>query len=196
MAILCPPCGYGFRQGVRIFDIDHMIDLTDTKLYTLENVWQTLTPEQQADVIDFWERTGLLPKAADATERSRQVVFIVRDHRRQIVGVCSVYRQFVRRLTSQMLMFRTLIDKPFRRSGIGLELLKKTRDFFNARFIDGTDTDCIGLMVILENRQLNAVVRRAVCPRTGFIFIGLNDRGQQMRVFYFDNAKIGADAPV
>ena len=41
---------------------------------------------------------------------------------------------------------------------------------------------------LLENRNL------AIWPRTGSVFIGVNQKGIHMRVAYFDNATISNDS--
>jgi hypothetical protein len=158
--------------------------------YTLENAWQAVTPEQEKDVLEFWERNGLSADHLDLTVRVGQAVFIARGLDRRVIGVSTAVRSFVRRLNSHVYLYRTMTGTDARYLGVGMDLLVSSRNFFNERFRNGTDTGCIGLMFVLENQEIAASYRQAVWPRTGFIFLGYDKRGRQVRIFYFDNACI------
>jgi len=162
----------------------------DKLYYSLENVWRNISPAQADDVLSFWEKNGLQIDELNLRQRARQAVFIARNLKQNVIGVCTVYKSFNKRLNNYVYNFRTLITPDSRHMGIAIDLLKKTRDFFNHRFKEKTDTDCIGLMFTIENPEIAATFKQAVWPRTGFIFLGYNKKGQQIRIFYFDNANI------
>ncbi len=54
----------------------------------------------------------------------------------------------------------------------------------------GSIKTCIGILFNLENERIGAVFREAIWPRTKFIFMGYNNRDQQIRAYFFDGAKI------
>lgn len=158
--------------------------------YSLDNVWQRATPEQEAEVRRFWQDSGLRLNDARLEQRCRQLVLIARNLQQNVIGVCTAYKTFARGLNNYVYMYRTMVNADYRRSGMAIDMLETTRDFFNERFRSGIDAECVGLMFVLENPELGAAIRRAVCPRTGFIFMGFNRKGQQVRLFYFDDARI------
>ncbi|MFH1156221.1 MAG: hypothetical protein V1793_20635 [Pseudomonadota bacterium] len=118
------------------------------------------------------------------------MVLVARDIRRRVIGVCSAYKSFVKRLNNHVYVYRTLVIPGFRRTGIAISMLQTTRDFFNAQYQNRIDTEAIGLMFILENPDLGAILKQAVWPRTGFVFLGYNNKMQQVRISYFDKAMI------
>lgn len=158
--------------------------------FTLETVWQTITPDQEHDVLGFWETNGLSAEQLNLKERLPQVVLIARDLTRAVIGVCTAYKSFVKFLNNYVYIYRTMVANESRYLGVGMELLVTSRDFFNQRFKDAVDTECIGIMFTLENQKIASAFKEAVWPRTGFVFVGYNQKGQQTRIFYFDGARI------
>lgn len=126
----------------------------------------------------------------EAEERAEQVVFVARNLVRKIVGLCTAKKIFSERLNNFVYFYRTMVDSGSRRYGLALELLIKTRDFLETRFTNGIERESIGILLTIENEDINATFCKAVWPRTGFAFIGFNRRGHQARVYYFNCAEI------
>ena len=165
--------------------------MNDPKEYfILENVWKQITPDIKEEVIQFWEKNSVPLTKQEAETRSQQVVFIAKNIKHHIIGVCSVNRIFIKNMNNYFYYFRTMVDPLFRRMGLAVRFTLETRNFFNSLFIDGKDRSCIGMYIVAESELLNQNIRQAVWPRTGFVFVGFNQKGQQMRVFYFQDAEI------
>ncbi len=158
--------------------------------YFIENVWEALTPELEAEVLAFWEECGLVRTETDLRKRAQQAILLARDIRRKVIGVATVFNTFVQRLNNHVYVYRTLVAPPFRKIGVAISMLQTARDFLNDRYREGIDRTCIGLMFILENPELGKQFKQAIWPRTGFIFLGYNRKRQQVRIFYFDGAVI------
>ncbi len=160
------------------------------KYFILENVWKQMTPEIQEEVIQFWKTNNVPLTRTEAETRSHQIVFIARNIKHAIIGVCSVKRIFIKNMNNYFYYFRTMVDPLCRRMGLAVRFTLETRNYFNQLFIDKKDCSCIGMYIVTESELLNLNIRQAVWPRTGFVFIGFNQKGQQMRVFYFQDADI------
>jgi len=164
--------------------------LKEKEKYSLINVWQEISNELNNEIVEFWRRNDALPPGEDPEERADQVVFIVRNEREEIVALCTAVKTFVSRFKNDFYLYRTMTDATYREQGVAMDLLIRTRDFFEKRFKEEKIKTCIGILFNLENERLGAVFREAIRPRTKFIFMGYNNRDQQIRAYYFDGAEI------
>ncbi len=164
--------------------------MPETRYHITENVWNRVSPDLRREVVQFWMAKNALSIQEEAEERAEQVVFIVRDLVRQIVGLCTAKKMFSERLNNFVYFYRTMIDPSYQRSGLAFDLLIKTRDFLETRFTQGIERESIGILLTVENEDINATFRKAIWPRTGFVFIGFNRNGHQVRVYYFKDAEI------
>lgn len=159
--------------------------------YQLDNVWGAKTPAVQAEIVTFWLRTGALPTQEEAEKRVDQVIFLARTAvEPQIVAVSSVYLQVNLQLGYPCYYFRCFVEESHRRASLALQLLLATRQALNARFISGENTQAIGMVIEVQNDALRQFRTEAVWPRSGFVYIGRNGRGDPVRVSYFDGARI------
>jgi predicted GNAT family acetyltransferase len=154
----------------------------------VENVWQCVSSDLKREIVHFWMVRNALTIQEEAMERAEEVVFVVRSLGRKIVGICTAKEIFSKRLNNFVYFYRTMIDPDHRKIGLAMDLLMKTRDFLEARFVEGTEEKAIGILLTMENEEMNATFRQAVCPKTGFIFMGFNRNGHQVRVYYFRGA--------
>jgi hypothetical protein len=164
--------------------------MSETAYHIIENVWHRVSPDLRREIIHFWMAKNALCIQEEAEERAEQVVFVARNLVREIVGLCTAKKIFSERLNNFVYFYRTMIDSGNRRYGLALDLLIKTRDFLETRFTEGIERESIGIIMTIENEDINATFRKAVWPRTGFVFIGFNRRGHQVRVCYFKDAEI------
>ncbi len=157
----------------------------------MQNVWATKTPELQTEIIDFWLRTGALPSREHAAERVDQVIMLGRaTASQQIVAVSTVYVQVNQQLGHPFYYFRCFVDEAHRRASLALHLLVAVRRELNARFVAGENPQILGIVLEVQNAAITQELTQAVWPRTGFVYIGRNPRGDQVRVAYFDGARI------
>lgn len=164
--------------------------MLEAAYHIVENVWQRVSPDLKREIVQFWMARNALTIQAEALERAEEVVFVVRNLLRKIVGICTAKEIFSDRLNNFVYFYRTMIDPDHRRTGLAMGLLMKTRNFLETRFLEGIEQKAIGILLTLENEDLSRTFRKAVCPRTGFIFIGYNRNGHQVRIYYFEGAEI------
>ena len=154
------------------------------------NVWKKINSDQKSEIQEFWKNQKALPQDADVESRLEQVVFIVKHNSQGFAGVCTALPTIVQNLGFRMYFFRTLIHPEFRQNQLAKELLYKTRVFLN----DVTDTSdpnsCKGIILESENPIINKVKNETVWPYSGMIYIGRSQKGNPIRIHYFDNTRI------
>ncbi len=154
----------------------------------VENVWK-LEHRREA-VIRFWKQNGMQWTDEQYVKRSGQLVYVALNETEQIVAVTTAVPTAIRGLNNlNFFNFRILIDKDFRIPGLLDKMAVGTINFLEELFIN-KQTDCIGVITLMENEKLNNLRREAVLPSTGFVFIGNSKNGAQIRVKYFKGAKI------
>lgn len=158
--------------------------------YRLENVWESKSQELRDEIVRFWLASAALPARDRAVERVDQVIFIVRHGEGGIAGVSTVYKRFNAQLNGTFYCFRCFVAEAHRQENLGAVLLLAARDFLNERFSSGKDPGAIGLFVEVENERLRRLRNQAIWPYSKLVFVGKNARGDHLRVYYFDGARI------
>lgn len=162
-----------------------------TNSYTLQNVWEEKPDALKEEIVDFWLRERALSSREQGEGRVAQVVFVARDSFGEIAGICTVYPRQNPQIKHIFYHFRTFVAAAHRRNLLAARFAVETRDFFNDRFVAGHNPEIIGMMVEAENEALKTKHTQAVWPYSGMVFIGYNQRGDHVRVYYFDGAHIG-----
>jgi hypothetical protein len=158
----------------------------------IENVWQQVTPEIKQEVIRFWSSEGASLNEEVAAERANQLVLLARDPEGNIIGVCTAYITYISNLANHLFYYRSLIARKYRQHGLAKNLLIEAGKFFNRLFQEGKETKAIGIFLEIENQELKKY-NQAVWTDGGainFYFIGSNNEGSYIRVFYFENTFI------
>ncbi|MCA9994800.1 MAG: hypothetical protein KDE56_03565 [Anaerolineales bacterium] len=164
--------------------------LLTSDIYTLQNVWEEKSDDLKEEIIDFWLSERALGSREQAEKRVNEVVFVARDSFGEIAGICTAYAQQNLQLRHNFYHYRTFVAAAHRKGNIGIRLLVEARDYFNGRFTQGHNPDIIGIIIEIENKEVSRHFTAAIWPRTGFVFVGYNQRGDHVRVYYFDEAHI------
>ena len=139
------------------------------------------------DVIELWTREGALDPA-EAERRVGEVLVVATDQNRALVGVCTTYLKHHDQLRAELWHTRVFVAAADRQSGLAIELAHTARDHLCQRYASGADGRGIGILFEVESEILKRFIPQAVWPRTQFVFIGENARGDHVRVFYFPGA--------
>lgn len=139
----------------------------------------------------LWRRHQALAPA-EVEQRLPQVVAVVHDADGELVAVSSVDARLYPALGHRFFAFRCFVDAEHRRAGLAARLIREVFDACNARHRDGQTTDVIGMIAEAENPGLNRDHNQAVWPHSRFVFVGYNSLGQQVRVRYFDGARVAS----
>lgn len=161
--------------------------------YRFDNVWLDKSDLVREEIKAFWQEHNALPEGADADARAEQVLYVVRDEDERIAGVCSVRRRLVRRLGDYFYVYRTFIAERLRREYVAKDLLHTARDFLAEYNERPGVARCLGIYLEVEAETLKyggVTVKRAIWEDTRFVFIGRNQVGAHLRVYYFPGALI------
>lgn len=157
--------------------------------YRLENVWESKTNELRNEIIQFWLDNGALVARQQAEKRVDQIIFVVRDQTDQIVAVNTAFEQYNQQLHNHFYYYRLFVSEPYRQSEVGTNLTLAACDYFNQQFIAGKKPEIKGIFTAIESEILKTHLTQAVWRNT-LTYIGQDNRGNHLRVYYFDGVHI------
>ena len=158
-------------------------------------VWGPKDPTLANAIVDFWVREGAIQDRAKAEDRVGQVTSISLDGER-IAAVSSVFPVEVKQLRFSALGFRCFVGKDYRLGHQSMILTEDTYQQLNRLFTAGSLTPRLpGIVYTLQNPAQGNAINEADAPRTGFFFMGFDDRGFQIRARWFSGATAADCAP-
>lgn len=159
-------------------------------------VWKNITPELEAELVEFWLGNKAIGDEKLAVERAKQVVCLARSEQGVIVGVSTVQPRIVPRLRQPMYYYRNFIAADYRGKQLSIPFLLKTKEVLQDYNKALPKPVCIGIIMELENQSLAAHFNQAYWHRVGFTFIGYSPKGLQLRIWYFEGAELFPPAPI
>jgi len=158
-------------------------------------VWKKITPELEAELVEFWVENKAISDRAQAAERAKQVACLVRSEEGKIVGVSTAHPRIVPRLRQPMYYYRNFIAEAFRGKQLAPPFLEKTKQALQDYNLALTKPLCLGIIIELENKSL-AAHRNEAQWNEGFTFIGYSPKGLHLRVWYFEGVRLFAPAAI
>jgi hypothetical protein len=146
----------------------------------------------ERDVIDLWRRETGMPD--EEAKRRIHELLLVATLEGRLAGVSSAYLQREPQLGMLLWGYRAFVAATYRMETIALSLALVGYDHLRDRFLSGVDRRASGVLYVVENEGLQQRFADAIWPRTGFTFIGENERGDHVRVRYFPGA-LAPDPP-
>ena len=146
----------------------------------------------ERDVIDLWRRETGMPDE-EAKRRIHELLLVATLDGR-LAGVSSAYLQLEPQLGMSLWGYRAFVAASHRMETIALSLALVGYGHLRDRFLSGVDRRASGVLYVVENEGLQQRFADAIWPRTGFTFIGENERGDHVRVRYFPGA-LAPDPP-
>ena len=169
------------------------MDATDL---SYEIVWQNVDSSLTDELTQFWLAQKALPSREAAAERAPSVAAIARDADGRIVGVSSVFPNRYKNLMNNMLYgYRSFVAPEWRRFLVGLVLAQRVTEHLESEYVSGRATECNGIMIVAENADLSRGWNLAIDPRLPYVFIGTNERGHYLRLYWFEGAEIVRSTP-
>jgi hypothetical protein len=146
------------------------------------------------DVLALWEREGVLPGSM-ARERVKQVNLVAITRDREVAGVSTVYLEHNPQLRMDLWHYRTFVGSAHRHTNVARHLISANRDLLERRFIAGEDTRAPGMIFALENEGMQRHLNTALWAHSRFVFIGEDQHGSHIRVYYFPDARVPPPDP-
>jgi hypothetical protein len=159
------------------------------------SVWKKITPELEAEILEFWTKNKALGEDKDAASRVKQVVCIAREQNGELVGVSTAHPRIVPRLRQPMYFYRNFIAESARGQKLSPAFLEATKKALQDYNLGLSKPLCLGMIIELENKAI-AAHRNEAQWKEGFTFIGYSPKGLTLRVSYFDGVKLFAPAPL
>lgn len=158
-------------------------------------VWKKITPELEAELVEFWISNKAINDAKQAGERAKQVACLARSEDGKIVGVTTAHPRIVPRLRQPMYYYRNFIAEDFRGKQLAPSFLEKTKEVLQDYNLALSKPLCLGIIIELENKSLAAHRNEAQWDE-GFTFIGYSPKGLHLRIWYFKGVRLFAPAPL
>lgn len=156
---------------------------------TFQNVWKEKNQELLDEIVDAWTRYKAIPPGENPLDRAKQVVYLARNEENHIVGIATAYIRRIGQLRANMFVYRSFVAEPYRRKGIMTRITVMTRDYLEL-IHQNINPMCLGIIAEIENEGLKQTLRQAVYPQSKLALIGYSKRGNPIRVYYFQGAKI------
>jgi len=153
-------------------------------------VWKNVTPELSAELVDLWSLTNAIPDPDKAVARAGQAICIARNASGAICGVGTAFVRILPRLRQPMYYYRQFFAPEV------LHRLTQARQNPHERQVlqdynaGLAEPESLGVLLELENPQVATHYTRAYEPVVDSTFIGYSPRGLQLRVSYFDGARL------
>jgi len=161
--------------------------------YRVELVWNALN-EAQIQQLAAFLNANALKDPARALARAHQVAALAYDPDGNIVAELSARPRLIKQLLNRFWDIAAYTHPEHRSHNLAGHLIVAARDFFEARFKTGHDVDIIGTSITMQTPIYKQVRTAAVTENSGAMFIGRNQRGDDVRVYYFENALIDQGA--
>lgn len=147
-------------------------------------------PILKEKVLNFWISEGCMSEN-EAHNRIKEVLAAVLDDDNNVIAVCSGKPYFVEQLKDWFIYYRAYTKPEYRNLDITKFLLNSVIQFMNKseiRKIEGVDVK--GVYIVFESEILNKFVKKFVASESKLTLIGWNEKDQQIRVAYFDDAQM------
>ena len=158
-------------------------------------VWKEITPELEAELVEFWISNKAIADPKLAAERAKQVVCLARSEQGAIVAVSTAHGRIVPRLRQPMYYYRQFFAESVRGQQLAGPFLARSKDTLQQYNLSLPTPRCIGVILELENRSL-AEHRNEAQWKEGWTFIGYSPKGLHLRVSYFDGVRLFPPAPL
>lgn len=166
----------------------HLVD-TGPLDVVIRTAWKRADPVIETDAKALWRRLSVLPEGVDADLRADEIVSAayVGD---ALAGVSTAFVRELEFLRHRFYMFRGLVAPEFRKHNIGRRLLANVRDVLEPWARDHPEEGIMGIAGVIQNPVLVERPRLPTSPVGAFTLVGYTDSGEQIRVAWFDHARV------
>jgi hypothetical protein len=159
-------------------------------------VWKQVTPELAQELMAFWQANQAIVEPAAAATRALQAVCIARDEAGALCGIGTAVVKILPRLRQPMYYYRQYFAKGLRGQHQELPFYLRAKQVLQDYNDSLAQPESLGILLEVENSKIAAVYKHAYEPAFDATFIGYSPRGLQLRVSYFEGARLLAPSPV
>lgn len=158
-------------------------------------VWQTDDSAVARDVETLWnERAAVFPR--DRPERLKELVAVAYDENRKTIGACTARAIEYKVLRARVFHLRPVIAPGAQHDETLLRLLSATKDALQPWAEARSGERLKGILVMFDSDAYDALYSEPVLCRPDFnlVLTGYTDTGHQIRMLWFDNARLEKQA--
>jgi GNAT superfamily N-acetyltransferase len=161
---------------------------------TFIHAWRREDPKVAADVRAFWTALGL---SAEECERRLAELCVVVYVDGELAGVSTAVPTYWLPLRATFANLRCAVAPAFRRHDLAARILSHARIVLEAWSAAHPEERLMGYGVVLQSAELRDKQREPLWPYLGvdLTLVGYNERGEQMRVCWFNHARLDETAP-
>jgi len=152
-------------------------------------VWNKVDKALEAELTRFWIDHKAMLDESKASERAAQVVCIARDGDK-LVGVSTAYPRIVPMLRQPMYYYRNYISPDYRSAGLSIPFINQSFAEIERQEAAKGQALCIGVILSIENQRLVKHYDQARWWQSGFVYAGISRDNTQLRVKYFEGARL------
>jgi hypothetical protein len=152
-------------------------------------VWQQIDSALADELVQFWSTPEGIPVASIARARVADVIMVARGASGQLIGVTSMELQILPVIEQPVYLWRQFVRSDMRQSGVSSRMGIECWNILNKQFAEGK-TSSKGVAVIVESKILNEQLKAAVLSPVPFVLMAYTSKSEQVRICYFDGARI------
>ncbi len=152
------------------------------------DVWQQEDARVQADAIALWRNLKALPSAAE--EDRAKYLCVVAYVDADLVGVSTIDLRTMEAVKSRVGFFRCLVIPSYRQQSVATELTVRCYKVLETWSLDNPNEQLKGMGAVIESAHLTEKSKDPIWPLTGLTVIGYTPRGDQIRLAWFNHARL------
>jgi hypothetical protein len=156
--------------------------------------WRRNDAEMIKAAIDFWTKSHALPPGVTPEQRAQQLCALtyVRD---EVVGVSTIELGCLPTLPCRLGFFRCLVSPAHPHRRIARRLTIYSRKLLELWSKDNPKEKILGMAAVLENPNFDLLATWPIWRAANLLLIGYNAKGQQIRLSWFDHARLERVGP-
>lgn len=166
----------------------HLLDTGPLRV-EMRTVWKKSDADVETDAKALWRRLSVLPEGVDADLRIDEMVCAAYVEG-ALAAVATAFVREVEFLRHRFAMLRGLVAPEYRRHNVGRRVLAHSFIVLDRWSREHPEEAVMGVAGVLQSPILAEKATMASSPIGGFTLAGYTDRGEQIRVAWFDHARI------
>jgi GNAT superfamily N-acetyltransferase len=151
--------------------------------------WRLRDAAIEADAKALWRRLALLPDGIDPDLRADELVcaaYVDGD----LVAAATAFVREIEFLRARFAMLRVSVAPDYRRHAVSRRMSGLAREVLEKWSFDHPEAEVMGMATVVQNADIAAKPRGAIWRSSGLVLVGYTDAGEQVRVAWFDHARV------
>lgn len=154
----------------------------------IEVVWPGGDSELQAEVVDFWLGQRVLAES-EAHHRANEVCCVARCQG-TLVAISTARLAWIEQVRAHLYYYRCFVAPEYREQTLAARITVASRDALEQYAQERPDVGAVGVVAVIESDALRSLAAQPVWRRSRLALLGYNANGQQVRVYWFEHARL------